>query len=215
MAEVTAQPAHHFDDLEQQHEAASLGMWAFLLTEVLFFGGLFAAYAVYRGMYPEAFAHASTALDVKMGAINTFVLIGSSLSMVLAVHAGHHGKGKAIAFWLWVTIALGSVFLVIKGFEYAHKWHEHLIPGPGFAFEGVPGGHEQLFFALYFAMTGLHGFHMLIGLVLMVWLSWHALRGRFSTGNSNWIEMFGLYWHFVDLVWIFLFPLLYLLGHDL
>ena len=139
MSAPRAQAAHHFDDLEQQHEAASLGMWAFLLTEVLFFGGLFGVYAVYRFMHPEAFAHASSALDVKMGAINTFVLIGSSLTMVLAVHAGHQGKGKAIAFWLWVTIALGTVFLVIKGFEYQHKWHEHLIPGPNFEFEGVTG----------------------------------------------------------------------------
>jgi len=212
MAEHAGPLAHHFDDLEQQHEAASLGMWAFLVTEVLFFGGLFGAYAVYRWQFHEAFVRASDSLDVQLGAINTGILIGSSLTMVLAVHAGQQGRGKAIAFWLWATILLGGAFLGIKAVEYSHKWHEHLVPGPGFAFEGVPGGHEQLFFALYFSMTGLHAFHMLIGIAILAWLSFHALRGRFTKENSNWVEMTGLYWHFVDLVWIFLFPLLYLVG---
>ena len=212
MTEHAGPLAHHFDDLEQQHEAASLGMWAFLVTEVLFFGGLFGAYAVYRHQFHEAFVRASDSLDVQLGAINTAILIGSSLTMVLAVHAGQQGRGKAIALWLWATILLGGAFLGIKAVEYSHKWHEHLVPGPGFAFEGVPGGHEQLFFALYFCMTGLHAFHMLIGIGLLAWLSVHALRGRFTRENSNWVEMTGLYWHFVDLVWIFLFPLLYLVG---
>ena len=211
MAEHAGPLAHHFDDLEQQHEAAQLGMWAFLVTEVLFFGGLFGAYAVYRYQFHEAFVRASDALDVQLGAINTGVLIGSSLTMVLAVHAGQQGRGRAIAFWLWATILLGVAFLGIKGVEYSHKIHEHLVPGPHFAFEGVPGGHEQLFFALYFSMTGLHAFHMLIGIALLAWLSVQALRGRFTRQNSNWVEMTGLYWHFVDLVWIFLFPVFYLL----
>jgi len=212
MSEGSGALAHHFEDLEQQHEAATLGMWAFLVTEVMFFGGLFGGYAVYRNLYPEAFAHGSRELDYFLGGINTAVLIGSSLTMVLAVHAAQKGRGRATALWLWATILLGSTFLGVKVFEYHAKWEHHLIPGPGFEFHGVHGGHEQIFFAFYFAMTGLHAFHMIVGVVLLAWLSWHALRGRFTTENSNWVEMTGLYWHFVDLVWIFLFPLLYLIG---
>jgi cytochrome c oxidase subunit 3 len=204
--------AHHFEDLEQQREAHSLGLWVFLVTEVMFFGGLFLGYAVYRHAYFDAFRNASHMLDVKLGGINTAVLIGSSFTMVLAVHAAHLRKRGAIVLWLWATIALGSTFLVIKYFEYAEKWHHHLIPGPHFVFEGRPGGHEQLFFACYFAMTGLHAAHMLIGLGLLVWLSVLALRGRFDQPGRNAVELCGLYWHFVDLVWIFLFPLLYLIG---
>jgi len=204
--------AHHFDDLEQQHEAAELGTWGFLVTEVLLFGGLFGTYAVYRHQHPEAFAHASDALDVQLGAINTAVLIGSSLTMVLAVEAARRRAARAIVGWLAATIVLGSVFLAVKGVEYSHKWHEHLIPGPGFSFEGAPGGPAQIFFALYFVMTGLHASHMLVGIGLLAWVARGALRGRFSGANINWVEMSGLYWHFVDLVWIFLFPLLYLVG---
>jgi len=204
--------AHHFDDLEQQHEAGRLGMWAFLVTEVLFFGGLFACYAVYRHAYPEAFARASKELDIQLGAINTAILIGSSLSMALAVHAASLGKNLRIAAWLAVTLVLGGVFIGIKGVEYAHKFHDHLVPGPGFLFDGQPGGHEQLFYALYFTMTGVHAFHMLIGFGLIAWLIALCLRGRFTAKHHPQIELFGLYWHFVDIVWIFLFPLLYLIG---
>ncbi len=204
--------AHHFDDLEQQHEAAALGTWAFLVTEILLFGGLFGAYAVYRHQYPQAFARGSDALDVTLGAINTAVLIGSSLTMVLAVEAGRRGAARGIVGWLAATMLLGGAFLAIKAVEYSHKWHEHLVPGPDFVFQGAPHGHEQLFFALYFAMTGLHASHMLVGIGLLAWVARAARRGKFSAGNSNWVEMSGLYWHFVDLVWIFLFPLLYLVG---
>ncbi len=212
MSEHSGPLAHHFDDLEQQHEAAELGTWALLVTEVLFFGGLFAGYAVYRHQYPAAFARASDSLNVQMGGWNTAILLGSSVSMVLAVHAARLGKSRALGLWLLATIALGSAFLGVKYFEYEHKWHDHLIPGPNFQFQGVPGGHEQLFFGFYFAMTGMHAFHMLIGLGLLVWLSRRAFRGDFSAQHHPWIEMVGLYWHFVDLVWIFLFPLLYLIG---
>jgi cytochrome c oxidase subunit 3 len=209
---TTAAVAHHFEDLEQQHEAATLGMWAFLVTEVLFFGGLFGAYAVYRFQYPQAFAHASAHLDIGLGAANTAVLIGSSLTMALAVRAAQLGRRAGITGWILATMLLGSVFLGVKAVEYSHKFHEHLVPGPGFVFEGVPGGHEQLFFACYFAMTGMHAFHMLIGLALMVWLLALNARGRFTAEHHPAVELFGLYWHFVDIVWIFLFPLLYLLG---
>jgi cytochrome c oxidase subunit 3 len=204
--------AHHFEDLEQQREAHTLGMWAFLITEILFFGGLFAAYVVYRTAYPEAFANASNQLDARLGGINTAVLIGSSFTMVLAVHAAERRRKRAIFGWLWATVVLGTVFLGVKYVEYSHKWEHHLIPGPNFLFEGQPGGSEQLFFALYFAMTGLHAFHMVIGAGVLIWLSVLALKGRFDLPGRNAVEMAGLYWHFVDLVWIFLFPLLYLLG---
>jgi cytochrome c oxidase subunit 3 len=207
--------AHHFEDLEQQHEAASLGMWAFLVTEVMFFGGLFGGYAVYRHMFPEAFAAGSRELDVVLGGWNTAILIGSSLTMALAVHAAGKGARRATAGWLWATILLGSAFLGIKALEYAGKWEHHLVPGPHFLFEGphaTGGGHEQIFFAFYFAMTGLHAFHMVIGIALLAWLSTRALRGHFTAEHHTWVELLGLYWHFVDLVWIFLFPLLYLIG---
>jgi cytochrome c oxidase subunit 3 len=204
--------AHHFEDLEQQREAHTLGMWAFLVTEILFFGGLFAAYVIYRLSYPEAFANASNQLDARLGGLNTAVLIGSSFTMVLAVRAAERRSKWAIAGWLWATVALGTAFLGVKYVEYGHKWEHHLVPGPNFLFEGQPGGSEQLFFALYFAMTGLHAFHMLIGAGILIWLSVLALKGRFDRPGRNAVEMAGLYWHFVDLVWIFLFPLLYLLG---
>ncbi len=212
MADHPAGLAHHFDDLDQQHQSAELGMWAFLVTEVLFFGGLFCGYAVYRHQFPAAFARASDTLDVQMGGWNTAVLLGSSLTMVLAVHAARLGRSRAIAGWLASTLVLGAVFLGVKVVEYSAKWEHHLVPGPHFVFEGVSGGPEQLFFACYFAMTGLHAFHMLIGMALLAWLVRRALRGDFSAEHHSWVEMTGLYWHFVDLVWIFLFPLLYLIG---
>jgi cytochrome c oxidase subunit 3 len=204
--------AHHFDDLEQQHEAGTLGMWAFLATEVLFFGGMFTVYAVYRFQYPDAFARASHHLDVTLGGINTAVLIGSSLSMALAVRSAQLGRSGAIIGWLAVTFLLGSVFLGIKLEEYTDKWEHHLIPGVNFVFDGHPGGHEQLFYALYFALTGMHALHMIIGMALMVLLMVQASKHRFTAQHHPLVENFGLYWHFVDIVWIFLFPLLYLIG---
>jgi cytochrome c oxidase subunit III len=204
--------AHHFTDLEQQREATTLGMWVFLVTEVMFFGGLFCAYAVYRGLYPDAFARASHHLDVQLGAINTAVLIGSSFTMVLAVHAASLRRRGAIKLWLCATIVLGAAFLGVKAFEYRDKWEHHLVPGPHFRFEGAEGGNEQLFYALYFAMTGLHALHMVIGMVALAWLAVLARRGRFDLPGRSGVEIAGLYWHFVDLVWIFLFPLLYLIG---
>ena len=203
---------HHFDDIEQQHETGTLGMWAFLVTEVLFFGGLFGAYAVYRSQYPEAFMRASAHLDVNLGGINTIVLICSSLTMALAVYAAQKGSKNGIILGLIGTLVFGSGFLGIKVVEYHDKWVHHLVPGPHFMFNGVQGGHEQLYFALYFAMTGMHAFHMVIGMILMVWLIAKARKGYFTAGHHPLIENFGLYWHFVDIVWIFLFPLLYLIG---
>ena len=204
--------AHHFDDLEQQHETGTIGMWSFLVTEVLFFGGLFGAYAVYRWQYHEAFANASAHLDVNLGGINTIVLICSSLTMALTVYAAQKGSKNGIILGLLATLLFGAVFLGVKVVEYHDKWVHHLIPGPNFEFNGVPGGHEQLYFALYFAMTGMHAFHMVIGMVIMLWMIAKARRGDFTPEHHPLVENFGLYWHFVDIVWIFLFPLLYLIG---
>jgi len=205
--------AHHFDDLAQQKEAATLGMWVFLATEVLFFGGLFLVYSVYRAWYADAFAVASHELDVTLGTINTAVLITSSLTMALAVHAAQLGQRRLVIIFLVATMALGAVFLGIKTVEYYHKFVEHHVPGPSFAFEPREyARHAQIFFSLYFIMTGLHALHMVIGLGIMTWMLWWAWRGTITAEYYSPIEVSGLYWHFVDIVWIFLFPLLYLIG---
>jgi len=204
--------AAQFDDLRQQHEAASLGMWVCLVTEILFFGGLFLGYTVYRTTYPEAFREASHHLDMLLGAVNTAVLIGSSLTMALSVHSAQEGKRRALVGFLLVTMLLGAVFLGIKGTEYTHKYHEHLVPGLRFEYDAPHAGQVQLFLALYFVMTGLHAFHLTVGIGLLGVLAVLAWRGCFSPDYYAPIETSGLYWHFVDLVWIFLFPLLYLIG---
>jgi cytochrome c oxidase subunit 3 len=214
MADVSHHPAlaHQFDSLGQQTEAATLGMWVFLVTEVLFFGGLFLTYAVYRSFYPAAFSAASHELDILLGGINTAVLITSSLTMALAVHAAQMGQRRLLMIFLVVTMVLGTVFLGIKGVEYYHKFAEHHVPGATFQFEREHQRHAQIFFSLYFIMTGLHAIHMIIGIgVLLVMWIW-AWRGRITREYAGPIEISGLYWHFVDIVWIFLFPLLYLIG---
>lgn len=203
--------AHHFDDLEQQHAAGSLGMWLFLVTEILFFGGLFAAYAIYRWQYPAAFAQASHEADLTMGAINTVVLIGSSLTMAMAVHYAQLGNRKVIVAFLILTMILGIAFLVIKSAEYHHKYVDHHFPGPDFVFPGPFAQQAQLFFIFYFVMTGLHALHMIIGIGLLTTIAVLAWYGRYSSEHYAPVEMAGLYWHFVDIVWIFLFPLLYLI----
>jgi len=204
--------AHHFDNLAQQGEASTLGMWVFLVTEVLFFGGLFLVYLVYRSTYPEAFIAGSHELDVLLGGINTAALITSSLTMALAVHAAQTGHRRTLMIFLVVTMVLGAAFLGIKSVEYYHKFVEHHVPGPGFQFEEEYIKHAQLFFSLYFIMTGLHAVHMIIGLGIMTWMLWWSWRGTITADYYSPIEISGLYWHFVDIVWIFLFPLLYLLG---
>jgi len=213
LAELAPTVAHHFDDAEQQREAATFGMWVFLVTEVMFFGGLFTAYVAYRALYPDAFGHASNHLDVRLGTTNTAVLITSSLTMALAVRAAQVGEAPSrIVRWLAATMLLGATFLGIKLFEYGHKFHEGLVPGPAFTYTGPDARQAQLFFSLYFGMTGLHALHMVIGLALLGWLARQAIRGRFGPAFHTPIENCGLYWHFVDIVWIFLFPLLYLIG---
>jgi cytochrome c oxidase subunit 3 len=201
---------HHFDTLEQQQEASTLGMWIFLITEVMFFGGLFLAYMLYRVWYPQAWSEGSAELDIVLGGFNTVVLIASSLTMALAVRAAQTGLRKATVNWLLMTMALGLTFLVVKYFEYAEKFEHHHVPGASFVFEGPNAGAVQIYFSLYFLMTGLHASHMVVGFGLLSVIAWMAYKGRFSPRWYTPVEMSGLYWHFVDIVWIFLFPLLYL-----
>lgn len=206
---------HHFDSLEQQYTSANLGMWLFLASEVMFFGGLFAAYAVYRWLYTDAWVEGSRHLDVVLGTINTCVLLTSSLTVALSVYQAQMGRRKQLLWMLIATMVLGTVFLGIKFYEYHHKWEEYLIPGPSFQLlhpfnEAVDPRQVRIFYSIYFAMTGLHSVHMIIGLGLYTWLVVRTRRGDFSPEYHNPVEIVGLYWHFVDIVWVFLFPLLYL-----
>ena len=232
---------HHFDTMRQQKEAAVLGMWLFLLTEILFFGGLFVAYMIYRVWYFEAFAEASRRLSIFWGGLNTGVLILSSLTMALGVRAAQTNNRKWTVNWLVLTMLLGCVFLGVKVIEYSDKFANYEVPGPSYNWlyheqhEAAAGGeHEaaaapesgehrqlhmtpdqlqrttQIYFSLYFTMTGLHALHMIIGVGLMMVITWMAWKGKFDEHWYTPVEMSGLYWHFVDIVWIFLFPLLYL-----
>jgi cytochrome c oxidase subunit 3 len=208
---------HQFEDMEQQREAGSLGMWVFLVTEIMFFGGLFATYIIYRTLYLTAFEEGSRLLNVKFGAANTAVLIGSSLTMALAIHAAQAGKKKSEqVMYLVLTMILGALFLFLKfNYEWRADYHEHLIPGFGFIIRpewGAAGTHVPLYFCFYFFMTGLHAMHMIIGFGILGTLTVMAQRNRFNSEYYAPLEVSGLYWHFVDIVWIFLFPLLYLIG---
>jgi cytochrome c oxidase subunit III len=233
-----------FQTLEQQKESATLGMWTFLITEILFFGGLFLAYTINRHTYADVFAFSSRTIDLKWGAINTVVLIGSSLTMAMSVWSAQVGKKKLVTTFLILTLLLGTVFLGIKAVEYHAKYVEHHIPGSNYDLyycvnnpdvcglggkalevekreladltEKVGGpvavnSHSQLFFSLYFGMTGLHALHMIIGAGLLLWLIIESMKGRFTPQYNTPVENIGLYWHFVDIVWIYLFPLLYLI----
>jgi cytochrome c oxidase subunit III len=214
---------HHFESLNQQKAAASLGMWVFIVQEIMFFGGLFATYAIYRILYYEAFQDASHHLDWKLGGINTAVLICSSLTMALGVHAAALGKGRQTAGWILATILLGGVFLGVKVVEYRDKFEHHLVPGERFQYvahdpaarDADPQleAHAQIYYSLYFAMTGLHALHMIIGVPILAFLAYRAWGGAYTPHWHTPVEMTGLYWHFVDIIWIFLFPLLYLIGH--
>jgi cytochrome c oxidase subunit 3 len=202
--------AHQFEDYAQQQESATLGMWIFLATEILFFGGMFLGYTVYRTMYYEAFGEASRRLSVVLGTINTAVLLCSSLTMAMSVHEVRLGNRKTAAWLLLGTMALGAGFLGIKFYEYYQKYEEHLIPGPSFLWEGQDARHASLFFLFYFIMTGMHALHMIIGIFMLAVLVGLTLRGRVNSVYYSPVELGGLYWHFVDIVWVFLFPLLYL-----
>lgn len=216
--------AHHFEDMDQQNESAVLGMWLFLAQEILFFGGLFAAYFVYRVQYPDAWAAASSELNIWQGGGNTVVLLISSLTMALGVNAAQTGKQQRLMIYMLTTLALGCVFVVVKYFEYKAKWEHHLVPGPYFDyhasaaigdhFGAVNPDHVQIFFCLYFVMTGMHALHMLIGAGLLIWLLILGYKGQFGPDRFMKVELFGFYWHFVDIVWVFLFPMLYLIDRS-
>jgi cytochrome c oxidase subunit 3 len=203
--------SEHFDDAAQQHDSALLGMWAFLATEVLFFGGLFAAYTIYRHLHFDGFAAASKKLNVPLGAINTAVLLTSSLTMALAVRGAQLRKKSTVVWMLAVTAILGAAFIAIKGVEWTHDYHEGLIPGRHFEWEGDYRNDAQMFFLIYFMMTGLHGIHMIIGIGLVsLYVFWSARSKQVGRLETQ-VEVLGLYWHFVDLMWVFLYPLLYLI----
>jgi cytochrome c oxidase subunit 3 len=212
---------HHFADMEQQRNASSLGMWLFLGTEIMFFGGMFLAYLIYRLNYYNEFAAGSRSLDLKWGTINTAVLICSSLTVALGVRAAQMGKRKLLIILMLLTLVFGFTFLGIKGIEWYSKYTEHHIPGPSFnasdleqrpySTGNVDQSRLQIFFSLYFAMTGLHALHMIIGVGIFTYITIYAWRGKFTPEYHTPVEIAGLYWHFVDIVWIYLFPLLYLI----
>ena len=207
---------HHFDDMEQQFDSATLGMWVFLLTEIMFFGGMFGAYTVYRALYPGAFASTSQYMNPLFGAMNTAVLIVSSLTMALAVRSARLGAQKALQLFLILTMIFGLAFLVIKGFEYHEHWVDMKVPiiGGHWDYSEAPqfARQAQILFCFYFFMTGFHALHMVVGVGLMTTIFVMARKGTFSSHYFTPVEISGLYWHFVDIVWIFLFPLLYLIG---
>lgn len=210
MSERSAHLQEQFDTMEQQQDAARLGMWAFLATEIMFFGGLFVGYIVYRHAYPAEFALATRHTNILYGTLNTAILLTSSLTMALAVHAAERGETRALVRKLLLTILLAAGFLGVKALEYTEDFREHLVPGPSFALQGHPPA--ELFFYFYWAMTGLHAVHVLIGIGVLSVIAAQAHRRRFSPAYYTPVEVAGLYWHFVDVVWIYLYPLLYLLG---
>jgi len=203
---------HHFHDLEQQGEASKIGMWLFLVTEILLFGGLFVGYGIMRMLHAEAFHQGHLHLDRTLGALNTVVLLVSSFTMAMAVHSARTGDRKRLIVFLAATLAFAGVFLGVKYFEYSHKFHEGLLPGKYYRHTGdaVPG--VAAFFGFYFVMTGLHGLHVLAGMIAIGWLLRRAVRGDFSPSYYSPVDLTGLYWHLVDMIWIYLFPLLYLIS---
>ncbi len=228
--------AHHFEDRSQQDEAHSLGIWVFLATEIMFFGGLFLAFTIYHVLYPDAFGLASSRLDVTWGVINTIVLLFSSFTMAMAVHSAQVGNQKKLIGFLVVTLLCAVAFMGIKSIEWTEKFQHHLVPGPNFEFvlndpHAAAAGHPlstqhmeaalardphverhaQMFFVIYFCLTGLHGVHVIIGMGVIIWMIIRARKREFSSQWSTPIELTGLYWHLVDVIWIYLFPLIYLI----
>jgi cytochrome c oxidase subunit 3 len=203
---------HHFTNFEQQIDATKIGMWLFLATEILMFGGLFVGYGMMQSAHPAAFYAAHHHLDKNLGFLNTVVLLVSSFTMVMGVWAAQHNRQKALIRWLSATVALAGVFLVVKYFEYSHKIHDGLLPGMYYSHKGdeVPG--QSIFFGFYFMMTGLHGIHVLGGIIAISWLIWRAKRNEFTANYWGPVDLVGLYWHLVDMIWIYLFPLMYLIS---
>ena len=209
MADAHAALQEQFEEMPQQKEAATLGMWAFLATEVLFFGGLFMSYIAYRHAYPQAFAEASHHTIVLFGTVNTAILLTSSFTVAMAVHAARENNIKWLFRFLIITVLFALAFLAVKGLEYDEDIHEHLWPGPHFKAELPP--QAQIFWVLYWIMTGVHALHVTVGVGLLSTMAWMTSRRKFSDAYHTPIEMSALYWHFVDIIWIFLYPLLYLI----
>jgi len=203
---------HHFVNSEQQFDTSKLGMWLFLATEILMFGGLFVGFGLMQANYPEAWVAGHHHLDRIMGSINTVFLLCSSFTMVMAVHASSTNQKSKTVLNLLATLAFAGGFMVIKYFEYSHKFHEGILPGRYFSYAGGGPPEQAMFFGFYFAMTGIHGVHVLIGMILIAWLTIRAQRGEFSSAYYTPVDLIGLYWHLVDLIWIYLFPLLYLVS---
>jgi cytochrome c oxidase subunit 3 len=201
----------HFREMPQQLAAAKIGMWLFLVTEVLLFGGLFVGYGLMHARHPEAFVAAHHHLNRALGAANTVVLLASSFTMVLAVWAAQTSRRKLCILFLILTLLLGCAFLGVKYSEYSHKFEEGLLPGKFYSHQGdtVPG--QFLFFSFYFMMTGLHGIHVVLGMAAISWILARTIRGDFSASYYGPVDITGLYWHLVDLIWIYLFPLMYLI----
>lgn len=204
--------AHHFKTMDQQFSAAKLGVWLFLATEILMFGGLFVGYFIFHAKFPEMFAEGATHLDWKLGAFNTIVLLVSSFTMAISIHYAQVGKNAKSFQCMAITILCGAIFMVVKYFEYTHKFHLGLKPGEFFTFANPEHANLALYFSFYFVMTGVHGSHVLIGMGLIAWSMYRLKRGDFDPEHYTFIEGTGLFWHLVDLIWIFLFPLLYLVG---
>jgi cytochrome c oxidase subunit III len=225
---------HHFETMGQQNDATNFAMWLFLLTEVMFFGGLFTAYLIMRNWYYPAFVEASHQLNIGWGTANTAVLITSSFTMAMGVYNAQMKRKGGLLLYLWLTFILGVAFLGIKTIEYHEKYTKHHIPGFGYSIQSFsnptsdPEVHDsypedkplgidmanktEIYFFLYFAMTGMHALHMIIGIGILGFMIYRAKNDAYTTGHVTFVENFGLYWHFVDIVWIYLFPLLYLIS---
>jgi cytochrome c oxidase subunit 3 len=202
--------AHHFESLEKQQHAARLAMWIFLATEILLFTALFAAYAVYRFLFPEGFAESSRAIETWIGFVNTLVLVTSSFTVATGYHHASRGGGKKTALFFGISVLLALVFLALKAVEYTHHFQEGQLPGRFYTFAGVHAPGAPLFFALYFLITGLHAIHVVVGMTVLTVVGVLAWRGRYSAEYHVPVENAALYWHLVDLIWIFVFPLIYL-----
>ncbi len=210
----TANPhpyAHHFEDAEHEFQATKLGVWIFLATEILMFGGLFVGYIIYHSIYGEMFSEGAKFLDWKLGTLNTIVLLFSSFTMAMSIWYARQNNRKMTIASLWVTLLCAFVFLAVKAFEYHHKFELGLEPGRLFHYQGAEHANLALYFSFYFCMTGLHGSHVIIGMGLITWCLIRAYRGEFSEHYYTPLEGVGLFWHLVDLIWIYLFPLLYLI----
>jgi cytochrome c oxidase subunit III len=203
--------AHHFETLDKQVHAARFGVWVFLGSESLLFAALFGAYSVYRTLNSSAFALCSRELNLTLGTMNTLLLISSSFTVALAGYFIHHGKRKTSAWMIFLSILMGFGFLIIKGFEWTADFHEGALPGKYFHLEAIPQAGGSQFFSLYFLLTGLHGLHVIVGMGLLAWAMAKVIRRQATSRYDLPVEVSGLYWHLVDLIWIFLYPLLYLI----